>query len=80
LAAAAPLRDVISRPRAGQPTQGPEVLAWLLTEGTELPGDVTVLAVHREAVERTVEVLTDGPGGRLSFGADDPVAVVRLPD
>jgi hypothetical protein len=56
-----------------------EVVAWLLTEGAELPGAVIVLAVEREAVGRTVEVLTDGPGGRLTYAAEEPVAVVRMP-
>lgn len=53
------------------------VPAWDLTEGSELPGRRVVLQVRREAVGRTVDVVTDGPG-RTRYAADDPVAVVRL--
>lgn len=53
--------------------------AWELTEGSELPGDVVVLQVHREPLLRTVDVLTDDPGRAvLRYGADDMVDVVRL--
>ena len=52
--------------------------AWRLTEGSVLPGAVTVLAVRREPVARTVDVVTSGPSGRATYAAEDLVDVVRL--
>lgn len=57
----------------------PTVRAWLLTEGSELPGEVNVILVDREPAGRTVQVVTDEPGAtRVQYGADDPVDIVRL--
>ena len=64
---------------AGVPGVSPAVPAWLLTPGSELPGEVTVLDVRREAARRTVHVLTDTPGApRTTHSAEDLVDVIRL--
>jgi hypothetical protein len=55
----------------------PPVTAWQLTEGSVLAGRGRVLLVQREAAGRTVYVVTE-QGGRLTFGAEDPVDVVQV--
>jgi hypothetical protein len=52
------------------------VPAWHVSEGDRLPGDVTVLAVYREPVGRTVRIVTDEPAS-ADLPAGSPVAVVR---
>jgi hypothetical protein len=50
--------------------------AWHLHSGDELPGGVRVLTVNREAVRRTVRVVTDEPAS-ADLPGDSPIAVVR---
>jgi hypothetical protein len=55
-----------------------EVAAWLINPGSELPGGVVVLTVRRDPVARTITVVPTGPGGPVTYSADEPVPVVRL--
>jgi hypothetical protein len=52
------------------------VAAWDLEEGAELPDGITVVALHRDALARTVRVVTSEPASAV-LPADAPVPVVR---
>lgn len=54
-----------------------DVRAWDLVEGDVLPDERRVIAVHRDAMARTVAVVTDEPT-RAVLDAGDAVPVVRL--
>lgn len=53
-----------------------DVRAWDLVEGDVLPDERQVIAVHRDAVARTVAVVTDEPT-RAILDEGDMVPVVR---
>ncbi len=54
-----------------------EVRAWDLAEGDQLLDDRTVIAIHRNATARTVDVVTDEPL-RATLDAEAAVPVVRF--
>lgn len=54
-----------------------EIRAWDLAEGDQLLDERTVIAIHRDASARTVDVVTDEPV-RATLDADAAVPVVRF--
>lgn len=64
----------MSRGRSEPPT---DVRAWDLVEGDELPDERRVIGIRRNALARTVDIVTDEPT-RATLHADDTVPVVRF--
>ena len=58
------------------PPDPESVLAWFIGEGDVLAGGLQVVAVHREAVDRTVRIL-DSAGHVAQVPHDREIRVVR---